>query len=148
MKKILVLCFMMMILLPCFAIGEDSPIGKIKTCKGDVVVIRSDKEIAVNTGAGVYQNDLIRTKEDSSVGIMLEDNTILSLGSKSEIVIDEYVFAPEKGKLSMMIRMLKGTASYLSGIIGHQSPESVKFQTPDATIGIRGTEFVVKVEGS
>ena len=147
MKNLFILCFMMTILLPCLAIGGDSPIGKIKTCKGNVVVIRTDQEIAINTGDSLYQNDLIRTKTDSSVGIILEDNTILSLGSKSEIVIDEYVFAPEKGKLSMIIRILGGTASYLSGIIGHQSPESVKFQTPDATIGIRGTEFLVKVEG-
>jgi hypothetical protein len=61
-------------------------------------------------------------------------------------VIDEYVFAPQKGMLSMIARMVKGTASYVSGIIGRQSPESVKFQTPDATIGIRGTEFLVKVK--
>ena len=93
-----------------------------------------------------YQNDIIRTGAESSVGIIFEDNTILSLGPKSEIVIDEYVFAPEKGMLSMITRMVKGTASYISGIIGRQSPESVKFQTPDATIGIRGTQFLVKVE--
>jgi hypothetical protein len=47
----------------------------------------------------------------------------------------------------MVITMLKGTASYLSGIIGRQSPESVRFKTPEATIGIRGTQFLVKVEG-
>ena len=105
------------------------------------------KEIAIHTGDRLYQNDIIRTGANSSVGIIFEDNTILSLGPKSEIVIDEYVFAPEKGKLSMFISMLKGTASYLSGIIGRQSPESVKFQTPDATIGIRGTQFLVKVKG-
>ena len=46
----------------------------------------------------------------------------------------------------MVINMIKGTASYLSGIIGKQSPETVEFQTPDATINIRGTQFLVKVE--
>jgi hypothetical protein len=147
MKKLFILSFMMTVMLPFLALGEDLPIGKIKTCKGDVVVIRSGEEIAMNNGDKLYQNDLIRTQADSSVGVILEDNTILSLGSKSEIVIDEYVFAPEKGNLSMFIRMLKGTATYVSGIIGHQSPESVNFQTPDATIGIRGTEFLIKVEG-
>ena len=81
------------------------------------------------------------------MGIIFEDNTILSLGPESEVVIDEYVFAPEKGLFSMIARMVKGTASYLSGIIGHQSPESVKFRTPEATIGIRGTHFLVKVNG-
>ena len=46
----------------------------------------------------------------------------------------------------MIARIAKGTISYISGIIGRQSPESVKFQTPDATIGVRGTQFLVKVE--
>jgi hypothetical protein len=146
MKRLFILCLMMTILLPGLVAGEGSSIGKTKTGKGEVVVIRSGKEIPIAIGDKLYQNDLIRTGADSSVGIIFEDNTILALGSKSEIVIDEYVFAPEKGLFSMLTRMLKGTASYLSGIIGRQSPESVSFQTPDATIGIRGTQFLVKVE--
>jgi hypothetical protein len=146
MKRLFILCIMMTMLLPCLAMGEESPIGKIKTSKGDVVIIHSGEEIAINAGDRLYQNDIIRTGANSSVGIIFEDDTILSLGSESEIVIDEYVFTPQEGKLSMIASMLKGTASYLSGIIGRQSPESVKFQTPDATIGIRGTKFLVKVE--
>ena len=147
MKRLFILFLMMTILLPCLAMGQESSIGKIKTGKGDIVVIRNGKEIPVHIDDGLYQHDIIRTGAGSSVGIIFEDNTILSLGPKSEIVIDEYVFVPEKGKLSVFVSMLKGTASYLSGIIGRQSPESVKFQTPDATIGIRGTQFLVKVEG-
>jgi hypothetical protein len=147
MKKRLILCFIIVILLPCLAMGEEPPIGKIKTGKGDVGVIRSGAEIAIHIGDPLYQKDIIRTGDDSSVGIIFEDNTILSLGPKSEIVIDEYVFAPEKDMMSMLIHMVKGTACYMSGIIGRQSPESVKFQTPDATIGIRGTQFLVMVKG-
>jgi hypothetical protein len=146
MKRLFVISILMTILLPCLAMGEASPIGKIKTSKGDVVIIRSGEEIAIKTGDKLYQNDFIRTGADSSVGIIFVDNTILSLGPRSEIVIDEYVFTPQEGRLSMIASMLKGTASYLSGIIGRRSPESVKLQTPDATIGIRGTKFLIKVE--
>lgn len=147
MKKIVAFCFMMAVLLPCLAMAQEGPIGKIKTAKGDVVAIRSGEEISLNTGDSLYQKDIIRTKAGSSVGIIFEDNTILSLGAKSEIAIDEYVFAPEKGMLSMITHMARGSASYLSGIIGRQSPESVKFHTPTATVGIRGTQFLVKVDG-
>ena len=145
MKKFFILCLVMMILLPCLALGEELPIGKAKTSKGSVFVIREGKQIAVSVGEKLFQNDRIRTGAASSVGIIFEDNTVLSLGANSEIVIDEYVFTPEKGVFSMITRMLRGTASYISGIIGRQSPESVRFQTPDATIGIRGTQFLVKV---
>jgi len=148
MKKVLIISLITLILLPWVAIGDESPIGKIKTVTGSVVAIRSGKEIPMHIGDQFYQNDLIRTGNKSSMGMIFEDNTVLSLGSNSEIVVDEYLFAPHQGKLSMIASILKGTASYLSGIIGRQSPESVKFQTPDAIIGTRGTKFLVKVEGT
>ena len=119
--------------------------GKVKKIRGTVVVIRGDRTQTLRVGDPVFQNDLMQTGATGAVGIIFEDNTILSLGPKSRLAIDGYTFAPEQGKLSLLLRLLRGTASYLSGIIGKQAPEAVKFQTPDATIGIRGTKFLVKV---
>jgi hypothetical protein len=34
--------------------------------------------------------------------------------------------------------------AYISGLIGKLAPESVRFETPVASIGIRGTCFAVK----
>ena len=119
--------------------------GKVKKIRGTVLVIRGDRTQTLRVGDPVFQNDLMQTGAAGAVGIIFEDNTILSLGPKSRLAIDGYTFAPEQGKLSLLLRLLRGTASYLSGIIGKQAPEAVKFQTPDATIGIRGTKFLVKV---
>lgn len=119
--------------------------GKVKKISGTVVVLRGDRTQTLRVGDPVFQNDLMQTGAVGAVGIIFEDNTILSLGPKSRLAIDGYAFAPEQGKLSLLLRLLRGTASYLSGIIGKQAPEAVKFQTPDATIGIRGTKFLVKV---
>lgn len=146
MKRVFILCLVMMFLRPCVAMPEELPVGKTKTSKGAVFVVRDGMPMPVAVGDRIFRNDTIRTGASGSVGIIFEDNTILSLGPDSEIVIDQYVFAPEKGVFSMVARMVRGTASYLSGIIGHQSPESVKFRTPEATIGIRGTHFLVKVD--
>lgn len=119
--------------------------GKVKKIRGTVFVVRGDRTQTLRVGDPVFQNDLMQTGSTGAVGIIFEDNTILSLGPKSRLAIDGYTFAPEQGKLSLLLRLLRGTASYLSGIIGKQAPEAVKFQTPDATIGIRGTKFLVKV---
>ena len=119
--------------------------GKVKKIRGTVFVVRGDRTQTLRVGDPVFQNDLMQTGAAGAVGIIFEDNTILSLGPKSRLAIDGYSFVPEQGKLSLLLRLLRGTASYLSGIIGKQAPEAVKFQTPDATIGIRGTKFLVKV---
>ena len=127
------------------ASAEQVLAGKVKKIRGTVLVVRGDRTQTLRVGDPVFQNDLMQTGATGAVGIIFEDNTILSLGPKSRLAIDGYTFAPEQGKLSLLLRLLRGTASYLSGIIGKQAPEAVKFQTPDATIGIRGTKFLVKV---
>ncbi len=145
MKKLFIILLLIQVFYSLPSPGSELSIGKIKTLKGLVSAIRDNREIPLNIGDSIYQNDVLRTAADSAAGIIFEDDTVLSLGPQTEIVVDEYLFAPEKGTLAMFIRMLKGTASYISGIIGRQSPESVKFQMPEAIIAIRGTHFLVRV---
>lgn len=146
MKKLFIILLIIQVFYALPSHASELSIGKIKTLTGMISVIRDNKEIPLNIGDSIYQNDVFRTGADSAVGIIFEDDTILSLGPQTELVVDEYLFAPEKGGLSMFIRMLRGTASYISGIIGRQSPESVKFQMPEAIIAIRGTHFLVRVK--
>ncbi len=133
--------------------GEVSPanassnIATVKKRSGMATVVRQGRTISANIGLEIYESDTIRTGPDGSIGIVFNDDTLLSLGPGSVLIIDEFVFAPKQGKFSIVIRMLKGTAAYLSGLISRFAPESVYFRTPTASIGIRGTKFIVKVEG-
>ena len=51
-----------------------------------------------------------------------------------------------KGKFAFLARMVKGTFSYISGLIGKLSPNSVQLEIPDATIAVRGTKLLVEVQ--
>lgn len=94
----------------------------------------------------IYTGDTIKTGADGSVGVTFRDNTILSLGPNSVVVIQEFLFAPAQGKLSLVTRLIKGTAAYLFGVIAKLSPQSVRFETPVATVGFRGTKVLVKID--
>jgi hypothetical protein len=94
----------------------------------------------------IQANDTLRTGPDGSIGVAFHDDTRLSLGPGSVLAIDEFVYAPRQGKLSLIFRMMKGTAVYLSGLIAKLAPDSVLFVTPSASVGVRGTKFAVKVE--
>ena len=146
MRSRSIIFFLLLFFISGTAFAQSDPIGTVKTAKGKVMVIRGEVSQPAEVGFKILLNDFIRTGKDGAVGIIFIDDTILSLGPKTELILDEYVFEPQNSKLSMVIKMIKGTASYFSGIIGKQSPESVKFKTPDATIGIRGTKFLVKVD--
>ena len=76
----------------------------------------------------------------------MADDASLSLGPDSEITLKDYLFNPKEGKFAFVTRIAKGTFSYLSGIIGKLSPDSIRLEIPDATIAVRGTRLLVKVE--
>jgi hypothetical protein len=89
--------------------------------------------------------DTLSTGPDGSLGAIFRDNSTLSLGPDSSLVIRNFEFVPEQGKIGFLIRITRGSLAYLSGLIGKLSPESARFETPMATIGIRGTRFAVQV---
>lgn len=122
-------------------------IGFIQKASGTVAVVRQGQTLQVEPGSKVWMNDTLRTGEDGSMGVVFRDQTSLSLGPGSVLSIDEYIFAPKQGKFSIVFKMVKGTAVYLSGLISKLAPDSARFETPSASVGIRGTKFAVKVEG-
>jgi hypothetical protein len=128
------------------AAASDVPAGSVKTIKGTVSIVRQDRVVSAKSGEKIFRGDILRTGADGSLGVIFKDDAVLSLGPNSELIIDDFLFSPAEGKLSFMTRMLKGTAAYLSGIIGKLSPQSIRFETPVASVGIRGTKFLVKVE--
>lgn len=146
MKIIPAVIAALFLLSPLAAPAAEAPVGSIKTVKGAVFIVRGTTLAEATSGARVYRNDTLRTGKDGSVSMVFRDDTLLSLGPGSELSVNEFVFSPADGKLSIVTRLLKGSALYLSGIIAKLSPESVRFETPVANIGIRGTMFAVKVE--
>ena len=127
--------------------NASTPIATVKKVTGMATVVRQGGTILATIGLEIWENDTLHTGSNGSMGIVFNDDTFLSLGPGSDLVIDEFVFAPKQGKFSIVLRMLKGTAAYLSGLISKLAPDSAHFETPSASIGIRGTKFVVKVEG-
>ncbi|KJU87498.1 secreted protein containing FecR protein domain protein [Candidatus Magnetobacterium bavaricum] len=121
-------------------------IGSIKAIGGKASVIRGENVVSAAVGTKVFKNDTLETGDDGTVGVILRDDTRLSLGPKSKIVFDDFVFSPNDNKYALVTRMTKGTATCVTGMIGKLSPKSVRFETPLATLGIRGTKFAVQIE--
>jgi len=124
-----------------------TPVASVKKVNGSVTVVRQGKTIQAINGLEIWEKDTLQTGRNGSIGIAFSDDTFLSMGPGSILTIDEFIFAPRQGKFSIVIRMLKGTAAYLSGLISKLSPDAAYFKTPTASIGIRGTRFLIKVDG-
>jgi hypothetical protein len=146
MKKLLACMAAICIFAPLLADGSEMPVGSIKTVQGSASIIRNRTPIDTKAGTRIFRNDSLKTGSGGSLAMVFRDDTLLSIGPDSEVAINEFLFSPAEGKLSFVMRMLRGTAACMTGIIGKLSPESFRFETPVANIGIRGTSFAVKVE--
>lgn len=144
--KTLVLVALAICLVGGTAWSEDRVIGSVKIVKGDASIVRGGKTLSVSLGQRLQQGDILRTGSDGGLGIVLRDDTVISLGPDSEVTLDTFIFDPADNNMALVTKITRGAAVYLSGKIGKLAPEKVRFQTPSATIGIRGTKFAVKVD--
>jgi hypothetical protein len=120
--------------------------GRVKVSKGDVRIERSGKTLAAPVGTIVEVADTVRTGASGSVGISFHDNSLLSAGPNSELVVERFVFDSTTHQGEFDTRLKKGTLAVVSGKIVKQSPEAMRIRTPAAIMGVRGTEFIVRVD--
>ena len=109
--------------------------------------MRGGQSIPAQIGLKLKEMDVITTEDNASLGIILRDNSVVSIGPSSRLELSEFVFKPAEKKLSFVSKMFKGTAVYLTGLIAKLNSNSMKVVTPTAIAGVRGTRFAISVEG-
>lgn len=129
------------------AYGAEESVGMVKTVKAPAFVVRGGQDLPAQAGMPVYAADRLKTGKDGALGVALKDDTLLSSGSNSTLVLERYAFNSSSQEGGMLLSVVKGTLSMISGLLVKNNPEAVRVRTPMVTIGIRGTEFVVEVEG-
>jgi len=122
-------------------------VGIVKIVRGSASIVRDEQTIPAKAGNKLFEKDSIKTGADGSIGVIFSDNSLLSIGSNSDLQINEFLFRPADKKLSIITRIKRGTLTYITGLIAKLRPESVKFQTPTAILGVRGTHFAIRVKG-
>ena len=126
--------------------ADEPPIGYVKNVTGDASVSTAGQTVKAEAGTPVLLGSVLRTGQESSMGVTFKDETVMSFGPDTELSVDEYLYAPAQGKLKLGSRLSKGSLNYVSGVIAKLKPDAVSVDTPSGTIGIRGTQFVVKVD--
>ncbi len=118
----------------------------VKNVNGDVEVTRQHNTFKATRGTKLLASDRVVTASDASAAIVFRDGTLLTLGSAADVLVRDYVFEPKDGKFAFVLYLAKGSAIYESGKIGKLSPQSVKVETPKATVGVRGTRFLIEAD--
>lgn len=127
--------------------ASQNQIAQVKTVSGQVKVERGSGQSTPKPGDPLFEKDTIVTGGDGSIGITFIDNTVMSAGPNSEISLEQFMFDSSNFNGSMLTELRKGTLSVVSGDIARSSPGAMKVRTPAATLGVRGTRFVVEAMG-
>jgi len=142
---ILIICALLASAINAAAL-DNRPIGMVKTATGDSAILREGQRLAALPGAQLFLGDQLATGPTGAMGVILRDETVLSLGPSSLTRLEHFAYEPAQGQLGMVLRVTRGLIEYLSGKISKLAPGSVRIETPVATLGIRGTHLLARIE--
>ncbi len=128
------------------AMSADDWAGIVKAASGPATVERAGTASPIALGDKVMARDKLVTGKDGKIAVTLRDDTRISLGENTQISLNEFGFDPSTQGGSVFVSVLRGVTAMVSGLVARANPQAMKISTPMATIGIRGTEFVVVVE--
>lgn len=118
------------------------PIGSAIAVTNVVTAEIAKDKRRLTTGDDVHQNELIEVGEESLGELKFRDDTKLALGAGSRVVLDKYVYDPDKTSGSIIMNLVKGTFRFITGVA---AKPTYLIKTPHASISVRGTMFDVYV---
>lgn len=129
-------------LMACAAEAEDpARIGFVNKAENQAEIVSASGATAAAIGTAVHMKDELRTGANGRLQVTFRDDTVLTLGENASVLIDRYVFDPEKGIGETVLQATKGAFRFATGRMMELSDKKIAISTPVADIGVRGTEF-------
>jgi len=112
----------------------------VSSAKGEVRVANS----AVIEGQRVFSGNTVTLGPNSQAVLKFDDNTQVALDQNTTFRIADFRYNAKESKADRAVfDLLRGALRFVTGVIGARNRQSVAIRVPQATIGIRGTDFMV-----
>ncbi len=128
------------------AADAESRIGTATSTRPDAEGVMGAKSQALSPGTELYANETVRTGSVGRADLVLLDNTNLTVGPTSEVLLDKFVYDRTGSSGSVILQATRGAFRFVTGSQDHRA---YKVNTPYGSLGVRGTtvEVVVKPKG-
>jgi len=87
-------------------------------------------------GADVFRNQIVRTDATGLVDILFADESTITIGHHSELVLDDFAYDPDAQRGNLAVQLGDGAMRFIGGKISKKTP--VQVVTPLAALTIRG----------
>lgn len=123
--------------------------GYIHEFAGDVKVsVAGGRAKAATNSMPLEDNTIITTGSRSRAVVKFEDGQVVVLRPDTTFKINKYEYnSAQVEKSQIFISLLKGGLRAITGLIGDRNKQAFRLSTPNATIGIRGTDILEQTDG-
>lgn len=121
-----------------------SAVGQVIKSRGRAFVLSEDhKRRDLVLGSEVFVGDRIFTGVEGFIRLSMIDDAKIDLRCNSEMRIEDYQLL--RGANRSVLRLIKGSVKKITGSIGKVAEDIYEMHTPIATVGVRGTEYAIRV---
>lgn len=120
-------------------------IGKAAAVTNEVRGTLSGNIRQLGRGDDVFREESIDTEVESTAQLLFRDETTLTIGPSSSVVLNSFVYDPETNTGEVVLDATKGAFRFISG---SAPSESYEIRTPAATLGVRGTIFELYIDAA
>lgn len=121
-------------------------VGEITTAIGQGKIVGPAGERTIARGLRVHAGDRIETADGGHVHIRFVDGGLVSVRPLSRLLIEQYRNAKGAELAAIKFRLEEGVIRSVTGQWGEANRDRFRLNTPIAAIGVKGTDFVVKVQ--
>ena len=89
----------------------------------------------LSSGSSVYSKETVRTGDSGQADLRFHDSSNLTVGPKSSVRLDKFVYDPNKSAGTVAIQATRGSFRFVTG---SQGSGNVQVKTPYGTLGVRG----------
>jgi hypothetical protein len=121
------------------ALAEPVAVGAVDKVQEQVVAVQAGASRDLQPAGPVYFRDRMKTGPGARLEAKLDDGTVLTLGEKGKITVDEFVYKPGEQGGKLAIKVTQGAFLFVGGKIEGPTGGNVTIKTPIGTLGVRGT---------
>ena len=120
--------------------------GYVHEIRGDVqAVVGSGQSVKLEKNQSLPDNTTVTTGTDSHAIIKFIDGTVIALNQNTSFTIQKFDYNEKSpSTMTAFFSMLRGGLRVVTGAMSQRNREGFRLATPNSTIGIRGTEFMLQ----
>jgi FecR protein len=124
------------------AANAEPAIGVAASIKPNAESVVGETSQTLSAGNELRANETVRTGNRGQADLVFIDNTNLTVGPTSEVLLDKFVYDPTGSSGKVVLNATRGTFRFITGTQDHRV---YAVKTPYGTLGVRGTVVEMRI---